>query len=365
MLQSVQLSKADFFSCFGRSNSDKTQKEKKELSNNSNVDNNFNKSKYLTAGLGCMAVAGAAAVAIRTKNKKTAIQSIKPYQEEFYNFSAFLKKLKEANINTAADYLANCTEKNILGTGQNSVVYKFDSPLLENWVIKVNTKHNDFTHSFNNVIQQTADVFSGFNMGQEIARFDDTVKILKRIDAKPHSVKDWSAHRKNNTEITVKEASDFLADVKNIAKFPQETFDDFARKLKIIDDKGYKADSFNPHNYLIDYKNKSIYIIDFYKYDVDAHLNTKYDLWCPLVDYPNFEKFYNVMTPAQKKEFVQATGILDAKCTKAAQASGVNTSESVFKDFIGRIDGRENNGNMYTHCFDTMKNICAKSNLTV
>ena len=108
---------------------------------------------------------------------------------------------------------------------------------------------------------------------------------------------------------------------------------------------------------MIDYKAQKFYIIDFYKYDVDAHLNTKYDLFCPLVDYPNFERFYNVMNDAQKAEYVNLTKILEQKCTKAAENAGINVSEDTFREFIGRIDNRESNNSMYTRAFDSMKNI--------
>ena len=79
---------------------------------------------------------------------------------------------------------------------------------------------------------------------------------------------------------------------------------------------------------------------------------------CPLVDYPNFERYYNVMDDAQKKEYIITTQILAKKCNEAAKKAGVNISEDTFRDFIGRIDIRENNNSMYTNSFNTMKEIC-------
>ncbi len=352
-MQSIQLTNVKKPLNFSRSQQNAS---KQKLQNpNTNKDKSENKYAYFMPGLGCLAVAGVAAVAMHNKN--SAKNLFKPFKEELFNFAAYLQKAKEANIKSAQDYMANCVEKNIIGTGQNSKVYKFSNPLMNNWVIKINIKHNDYENSFYQNLVQIPDEFEGYNMGQAIAGLGDRIQILKKINAQPHSIKDWSNHRKNCAPIKQEEATKFLDDIKQIAKFPQEAFNEYAQKLKLLEDKGYKADSFNPNNYMIDYKAQKFYIIDFYKYDVDAHLNTKYDLFCPLVDYPNFERFYNVMNDAQKAEYVNLTKILEQKCTKAAENAGINVSEDTFREFIGRIDNRENNNSMYTRAFDSMKNI--------
>ena len=312
------------------------------------------KTAYLMSGLVCLGVIGAAVYAIQTKNKNAVKKLFKPYQEELFNFDAYLKKAQESNVLTSKDYLENCVEKNIIGTGQNSKT----NPLMNNWVIKVETKHNDYLESFSKGLQQLPDEFVGFNMGQPIAKIGERVKILKKIDGKPHSIKDWSSHRRNQIPITQDDAKTFLADIKQIAKFPQETFDEYAQKLKLLDDKLYKADSFNPNNYLIDFKNQKIYIIDAYKYAPDEHLNSKFDLICPLVDFPNFERFYNVMNKDQRTDYIATTKILVEKCTKAAKNVSLNTSEDFYRDFIGRVDTREKNNGIYTNAFNKMKEIC-------
>lgn len=246
-------------------------------------------------------------------------------------------------------------KKNIIGTGANSTVYKFSNPKMQNWAIKVDKKQSQPT--LPQEIREIKDEFGDINMGQEIASIGKNIHILKRIQGKPHSIENWSTHRNNKTPITQQDASTFIEDVQKIASFPQESFDNYAKKLKILDEKGYKADSFNPNNYLIDYKNKELHIIDAYKYDVDANLNTKYDLLCPLVDYPNYERFYKVMSSEQKENYIATTSIINKKCTKAAEQIGLSTSESTFREFISRIDSRENNGGMYTKSFNSMKQI--------
>ena len=313
-----------------------------------------NKSSLIMSGLTAAAAVGAAIVIINNQKPKAA----EIVKQELNTFADFLQKARESGLNKSEDYLKNCIDANILGTGANSKVYKFTNPLMKNWAIKIDTKHGDFMESFSKPLQQVEDEFSGLNMGQEIAKIGDRVHILKRINGKPHSIPDWSTHRRSKVPIKQEEAGDFLSDVKKIAGFPQEAFNEYAKKLKVLDEKGYKADSFNPNNYLIDFEKQHFYIIDAYKYDVDAHLNTKYDLFCPLVDYPNFERFYQVMDDAGKAEFLSTTKTLFDKCTIAGENQGLNTSENVFREFIARIDSREGNGGMYTNSYNAMKKIC-------
>lgn len=303
---------------------------------------------YTSVALTGIGVLGAISVAILATKAKS--------QKPNYSFKNFIEKSRFINLEKPQDIINECTEKNIIGTGANSTVYKFTHPKMQNWAIKVDKKHLQETQSSQEILE-IKDEFPNINMGQEIATIGKNIHILKRIHGKPHSIKDWSINRQNKTPISQQEASSFLEDIQKISDFPQESFNNYAKKLKILDENGYKADSFNPNNYLIDYKNKELHIIDAYKYDVDAHMNTKYDLFCPLVDYPNYERFYNVMSPEQKEKYIKTTAIINEKCTKAAEHIGLNNSESTFREFIGRIDSRENNGGMYTNSYNRMLEI--------
>ncbi len=353
-MHSIQKIQGDRSLVFGSVNYIAPKTDSINQNNNISGQKN-NKTKYITTTLGCMAVAGIAVLAIRAKSKP----SFKQFNDELFNLSAFFNQADKANIKSPEGFISNCIESNIIGSGQNSVVYKFSNPLMENWVIKISKSAGDnFKDYFYLPLRQIQDDFAGYNMGQPIAGFGENVKILKRIKGKPHSIENWAEHRRAQIEITPQQASDFISDLKQIAKFPQESFDDFAKKLKLIDENKGKADSFNPNNFLINFKEKRLNIIDWYYYNVDEHINTKYDLICPLVDYPNFGKYYKTMNTAQKADYIKLTEIIAKKCTMAAEKVGLKTSEDVFRDFIGRVDARENNGQLYTKSFDAMKNIC-------
>lgn len=275
------------------------------------------------------------------------------------SYENFEKKLLDAELKEPEDFYSICIEENLIGTGANSRVYKFSHPSLESWVLKVDTKHGGIESNNARSIEKVDEEFAGVNMGQEIARLGKNVTVLKRITGSPHSIENWSVHRSKNAKITSEMSTSFLKSVKKISEFPQETFDDYAKELKVYEDNGYKADSFNPNNFLVDYQAKKIHIIDAYKYDVDANMNTKYDLICPLLDYTNYEQFYQSMSDVQKEEFVDITKAISEKCSIASEKLGIDQSKDKFKEFLSRIDTREGNANNYSARFESMQKICS------
>ena len=62
---------------------------------------------------------------------------------------------------------------------------------------------------------------------------------------------------------------------------PQTTFDQLAKDVKVLSDKGYKLDSINPNNLLVDEDKQQIHIIDYFKVkSSEQHLyqNSCFDL---------------------------------------------------------------------------------------
>ncbi len=310
-------------------------------------------SGLILAGLACAAAIGFAIASGRSSK----VTTVAKYDDNLFSFKELTQRLLNSGKTTTHDITQNCINENLIGTGADSKVFKFSDPILDNWVIKVNVKHGGLNNSQYYGLTQVDDEFLGLNMGQAVGEIGPHIQILKKIDGIPHSLKDWSAHKAANAPITPTQAGDFLVSLKRIAQFPQETFDEYARRLKLLEDKGYKADSFNPNNYLVDYKSKQIYIIDAYKYEPDAHQNSRFDLICPLLDYPNFTKYYDAMSPHQQREFASCAHTIAAKCTTGACNAGVNTQESIFIEFIQKIDTRENTANAYYQCYDDMKKV--------
>ena len=262
--------------------------------------------------------------------------SISNNLDDKLSFEAFNIARLRAGIVSLEDLKDNIKPENMLGSGMNSVVYNFNSPLLKGWVLKVDKR--PFLKSKSDVFKKSKDVFGSKNMGQEIATVGDRYRILKKIEGKAHSVYDWSYHVDNYSRVTRQEALEFLDSIAKIADFQQNSFDDYADKLSLLSKKGYKQDSINPNNILINYDKKEIHIIDFFKADDSLHINTGYDLAFSLLDFLLFAKFFEKLNDGEQKEFINCAKIIINKCKKASLKKGVPWDEEIYLNFLKNVD---------------------------
>ncbi len=272
-----------------------------------------------------------------------------------FSYENFRKAAQEAGLNSVIDYYAQMTPENFIGGGANSDVYKFSDPRLENWVMKVYKKGG---------IWENYNPLGDLNMGQDIAscNFD----ILKKVSGTPHSVENWSEHVKGETfQVTRKEALKFLSDLEKIADFPQSSFDDYAKKLKILSDNNYKMDSINPNNLLIDYANKEINIIDFGSQGAH-HKNSAYDLIMPLLDFSLYRSYIHTVDPKNGNHLIQLAKEIINKCTLAAEKNGISTDKTNYLSYIEYLDRRFNthsHQDRYYYmetCFQELENLSSK-----
>ena len=254
-----------------------------------------------------------------------------------YSFKNFDKARKEAGLTTLKAFERNIKEENLLGEGLESTVYEFDDPKLSKWALKV------MKEDFNKVpprslVTEKEDPFPGKNRGQIIASVGCRYYILKKIDGEPHSVTNWKEHIDNESHVTQEETQEFAKSLEKIASFPQRSFDNYAHQLKALDENGYKQDSMNPNNLLIDYTNKKISIIDYFKKDNEWHKNSKYDLINSILDFSLFEAFYNTANEADKSSMLKSSKKIIEKCTKAAIKDGISLDIYDYIGFLTEVD---------------------------
>ena len=252
------------------------------------------------------------------------------------SFESFNRARLEAGIYSIEDIEENLTNENLLGTGANSSVYSFNDVRLDKWAIKVD-KIPFETHT-KKLFEKTQDVFEGYNMGQEIAKSGNRYRILKKIEGNVHSIKDWSYKINGNIPISQTEALQFVSALYEIANFPQSSFDDYAEQLKILGEKGFKQDSINPNNILVDSKNQKLHIIDFFKADNEAHVNSRIDLINVLLDFSYFDKFYEKLDSTGKKQLLDSAQTIIEKCTTASKKAGLPQDEETYLTYLTEVD---------------------------
>lgn len=229
---------------------------------------------------------------------------------------------------------------NLLGEGGNSRVYSI--PGIPSYVIKVFKKVGAIDNLKVKAIVPKEDKLPEKNLGQAIGEIlndnGGDILILKRQSGEEHSAKNWSAVVNRKIELTEADSQKFLKDVKKLAEMPDSTYDEMAATIVNLEQKGFKTDSINPNNLLIDYEHNSINVIDFFTASNPTHKNSYLDMVFPLLDIPLSDNHQKFWTKAQKDEYTEASKIVVEKCLKAAQKTGLSTNEQTFLDFLTEVD---------------------------
>lgn len=240
---------------------------------------------------------------------------------------------QEFSIKTLLQMAQN--EENILGIGANSKVYNI--PYLDDYVLKVLNKDDP-----NKV--KIGEFPPDINLGQPVWQ-DDTnprILILKKIEGIEYSIPQWSKVIWDQDiysphQVTKQDAQNYFEKLSKIAKMPQQAFDSLAQDAKIIDDYGFKMDSINPNNLIVDFEKEKIHVIDFFKVkdgEKDIYRNCNMDLMALISDFTLFPEYYDKLDAKNKEQSLKYLKTAFEKVNKASQNAGLSCDDNRFKKYI-------------------------------
>ncbi len=229
-------------------------------------------------------------------------------------FSDFVEQIKKLYSDISLEEIAKTIKGNFINQGSESSVYEIKG--LKKYLLLV--KRDCAKPS--GELKAIKNSYYGQNFGQPVAQTDDGLKILLKAEGEPFSVKKWTSYYEGIKKITPKQGERFLNDIENLSSFPQKSFDDLAKRIKLLYINCEKSiDPINPNNFLVDYKNKNINLVDvgeICSYD-KRHFSVK-DLMCsPLTDNRLRYDYLKVFDEKQKESYTKCSKIIEEKCQKA------------------------------------------------
>ena len=155
------------------------------------------------------------------------------------SYEDFLKKIRTVYGKIGLKRPIKKCKNYELGYGNYSRVYGI--PGVDDYVLKVN--HKTKLGLFNKVppLEKLKNDLYAYNFGQKIATNRHGVSVLLKTEGKPYSLPNWidfynSAETEGNYRIKNIDAEYFLNEnLSRVAKFPQESFDRFAKKVYFFD----------------------------------------------------------------------------------------------------------------------------------
>ena len=185
-------------------------------------------------------------------------------QEICGSYSDFMTQLKKYYPNMSLKKLALKTKwfSNSIGEGRESIVY--DIPNIDDYCIKIKKDAKLGLFKKTKPLQETKNDFYGLNFGQPIADNGEGISILLKTKGETYGIKDWIKCYSSQKTPTQAELDKYVnEDMARLSEFPQSSFDDFMKRVSLIKNVSRRhLDFFNPNNFIIDYKNKKINVVD-------------------------------------------------------------------------------------------------------
>ena len=225
--------------------------------------------------------------------------------------------------------LESISDKNLIGEGGYSKVYRFFDSKFDDYVIKV-LKPNANTYPQLGELPK-------YNFGQAVRKIQDNIFILRKQNGVQHGFENWTEVYLGK-DVTKEQAHDFAENIKKISCMPDSTFDSFAERTKYITDNGFKSDSINPNNLLIDYENNEINIIDYFRTNQSIMSKNSYlDMSNSILDAMNFEQICNALPQNERNELIKNAKIILTKCYNSAEKMGLSTDKSVYEEYLSTV----------------------------
>lgn len=318
-------------------------------SKNTTTQQNIN-SIYKTTGaaIAGLSVVGAGIYFIHRKNLKTARKLFHQLPDTPLANSLPQNIRKELSYSDKYQkflkFLFNPPEENLAGKGANSKVYNI--PFLDKYVLKVLKPK-----SYYKPLEVPLNIFpDDVNLGQPVWVHPENYRLilLKKISGEPHSIKNWSStiwdeKIRDAVPVTKEQAHQYYTQVTRIAGMEQSVFDDLALQIKTLDDAvnieygvphGFKTDSINPNNLMVDYEKNKLSVIDYFTKTKPQHQNSYLDMVSVITDFTLFHEYYDLLGANEQKKLLQAIKQIDKKSFAAAVKIGLDTDENTFINFI-------------------------------
>lgn len=192
-------------------------------------------------------------------------------REHCGNYNDFNKKMQTFYPDFSIKKLAKFVKKEGQKIGEGRHAETYSIPQIDDYVIRISRNKSLGFFSRVKKLQKTSDNYYGFNFGQPIASNNDGISIHVKAIGEEYGIKSWYTSLKRNKAPTKRQANRFVEqDLARLSEFPQSSYDDFIKRVSFVTNATpYTFDFVNPNNFIIDYKNKKINIVDTSLKDID------------------------------------------------------------------------------------------------
>ena len=238
-------------------------------------------------------------------------------------------------------YEAMATPENELNQGSQHITYRI--PGTDNLILRVSLMFwgPDGGLQQSDKLAPLADPFPEYNFGQAVAKIGEHITIIKK---------------QNDPVLDSLFENDPAGTLKRLAAMPPQSYEDLARKLTIINSKGYYFDGAHPGNLCLGEKDFNIFDLDTkplprpYAKELisEPDNNSLSSMLAPLLNYRFYANTYESSSLEIKSELRADYSQVVRKCVNACQIVGLSIGlEKFVAHVLERAGMKEELENLY------------------
>ena len=271
-------------------------------------------------------------------------------------FEEFSKEIQRVYSVNDFSYVCKSIYKNpnnIIGEGNSKIVYKIDG--VSDYVLAASKRSDYLTGSGNSFIP-VPNTLQKYNFGQAIATNGHGLQILRKVEGQEHSLDNWHRFGLQGFAVNKKQAEQFCSKVSEISALPLISYEQFALKLKYLNEKSIRVDSLNPNNILYDEKSKSINVVDLIDNKkaltrLSQPLNGKRDMISMILDSVMHKKIIEALNHIEQNELSYLSKIIIDKCKMASENVNLHNDPLNTRKFLEIVIERLQNRNKKSYEF--------------
>lgn len=277
-----------------------------------------------------------------------------------YSYEMYLKQIhsvynKQPVLTVIGE---NINPKNRIGSGFSADVFR--DRQIPDYLYRIERNRFNPKTSFNAVMQEIKSSPEVPNFGQPVATNHNGLNIIKKVNGKSHSIPNWTKKIlgmfNGNENLSRSEIKYIIDETREIASYPEKSFEQLARKIKMLSiNSKNEIDFFNPNNLLIDKPNKTFNIVDLWENLTDGG-NGSDSVVALFLDPLMYNDVLSSLNPKDKKTFVDNGKIIIEKILNACEKAGLKRNQDYVSGAYTKFDNKR-------HCdwaapkFDTFKYI--------
>lgn len=262
------------------------------------------------------------------------------------SYSDFLVSIRRVYKNKSLKNVILSTinnKENFIGSGFSANAYEI--PGIQDYIIRIERKKFTPQNFINSTIREGKQNELAPNFGQYIATNGHGFYINKKVIGESHSLPDWSntiQRIQAGEDIKHRDAKLFLSKIKQLSEFPQNSFDEIAKNINLLN-KYTKSeiDIINPNNLIIDNNTKHIGVIDLWYKHIDNGSQEPYNgidsLINLMLDPFIHKKVYNKLSHSDKEKLIEYSTHIINKVFEAGKNNGLSRTKNnamlIYTDF--------------------------------